>query len=87
MADLNGRIKRLEQRLQPPKRRPQLVSEDTRRAVEAIIAARRDGTIRHGEPLNTAWLTEFLIGRGVSRESAPAYVAFIARRWQGGTDG
>jgi len=85
MADLNGRIRRLEARA--PKRRPHLVSEDTRRAVEAIIAARHDGTIRHGEPLKTAWLTDYLIAHGVSRESAPCYVAFIARRWPGGTDG
>jgi len=85
MADLNGRIRRLEART--PKRRPHLVSEDTRRAVEAIVAARHDGTIRHGEPLNEEALTAFLIGRGVSRESAPAYVAFIARRWPGGSDG
>ena len=84
---LEDRLRKLERRLQPKPVPDWAVIEETRRAVEAIIAARHDGTIRHGEPLRTAWLTEFLIGRGVSRESAPAYVAFIARRWQGGTDG
>jgi hypothetical protein len=87
MADLNGRIKRLEQRLQPPKQRPQLVSEDTRRALDAIAAAKRDGIIRNGEPLDEEGLIDYLIGRGVSPESAPGYVAFIARRWPGATDG
>jgi hypothetical protein len=87
MANLNVRIKRLEQRLQPPKQRPQLISEDTRRALDAIAAAKRDGIISHGEPLDEEGLTDFLIGRGVSPETAPGYVTFIAQRWPGGTDG
>jgi hypothetical protein len=83
---LEDRLRKLERRLQPKPVPDWAVIEETRRAVEAIVEARHDGTIRHGEPLRTAWLTEFLIGRGVSRESAAAYVAFIARRWPGGTD-
>ena len=87
MASMSDRIKRLEARVQPPEQRTQLVSEDTRRAVEGIIAARHDGIISHGEPLDAEGLTGYLIERGVSRESALGYVAFNARGWPGGADG
>ena len=84
---LEDRLRKLERRLQPKPVPDWAVIEETRRAVEAIIAARHDGTICHGEPLDLEGLTDYLIGRGVSRESAPAYVAFIARGWPGGSDG
>jgi hypothetical protein len=83
---LEERVRRLERRMQPKPKPPQLVSEYTRLVIDAIIAARHDGTICHGEPLDLEGLTDYLIGRGVSRECALAYVAFIARRWPGGRD-
>ena len=58
MADLNGRIKRLEQRLQPPEQRPQLVREDASRAIEGIIAALHDGIINPAEPPDVEELTD-----------------------------
>ena len=84
---LEERVKRLEQRMQPKPKPPQLVSEDTRRALDAIAAARHEDIISHGEPLDEEGLTDFLIGRGVSPETAPGYVTFIAQRWPGGADG
>ena len=85
---MRKRIGRLEARVRPPEQGPQLVSEDTRRAVDAIIAARLEGALRPDEPINAAWLTDFLIRRGVSSEAAPGYVAYLARgRPGGGTDG
>jgi hypothetical protein len=86
MASLNGRIKRLEQRLQPEAEPPQLISEDTGRALDAIAAAKRDGIISHGEPLDVDGLTNYLIRCGVPPEAAPGYVADFARIWPGGTD-
>jgi len=87
MASMSDRIKRLEARVQPPEQRTELVSKDTRRAIEGIIAAQHDGIISHGEPLDAEGLIGYLIERGVSRESAPGYVAYFARRWPGGADG
>jgi hypothetical protein len=83
---IKDRLRRLERRLQPEPDPPQLVSEDTRRTLDAIAAARHDGTIRDGEPLDVEALTSYLIGRGVSPETASGYVAYFARRWPGGTD-
>jgi len=49
---LEERVRRLERRMQPKPKPPQIVSEDTRRVIEAIIAARHDGIISQMEPLD-----------------------------------
>jgi hypothetical protein len=83
---IEDRLRRLERRLQPEPDPPQLVSEDARQALDAIAAAKRDGIISHGEPLDVEGLTDYLIGHEVSPEDTPGYVAYFARRWPGGTD-
>jgi hypothetical protein len=83
---IEARLRRLERRLQPEREPPQLISEDTVRALDAIAAAKRDGTIRHGAPLDLEGLTNYLVGRGVSPEAATSYVAYLVRIWPGGTD-
>jgi hypothetical protein len=86
VASLEERLRRLERRLQPEPDPPQLISEDTGRALDAFAAAKRDGIISNGEPLDVEGLTNYLIGCGVSPEAAPGYVADFARIWPGGTN-
>jgi len=71
--------------MQPKPKPPQLVSEATRRVIDAIIAARHEGMITPGEAPDPEALTTFLRERGTTAETAAGVIGFVA--WTRGEDG